>query len=93
MKWEGEKRMKRVILMVMLISGLVAGCAEVESAQSEPVEVSRFMEVENSWNWRVVVDRETGVMYAVSNGSYNMGTFTLLVDADGKPLIWEDKDE
>jgi len=81
--------MKRVILMIMLTAALVTGCAEVESAQSEPVEVSRFMEVENSWNWRVVVDRETGVMYAVSNGSYNIGTFTLLVDADGKPLIWK----
>lgn len=81
--------MKRMILAVMLAAALATGCAEVESAQSEPVEVSRFMEVENSWNWRVVVDRETGVMYAVSNGSYNIGTFTLLVDADGKPLIWE----
>ena len=81
--------MKRVILTIMLTAILVTGCAEVESAQSEPVEVSRFMEVENSWNWRVVVDRETGVMYAVSNGSYNIGTFTLLVDADGKPLIWK----
>ena len=81
--------MKRVILTIMLTAVLATGCAEVESAQSEPVEVSRFMEVENSWNWRVVVDRETGVMYAVSNGSYNIGTFTLLVDADGKPLIWK----
>ena len=81
--------MKRVILTIMLTAILVTGCAEVESAQSEPVEVSRFMEVENSWNWRVVVDRETGVMYAVSNSSYNIGTFTLLVDADGKPLIWK----
>lgn len=81
--------MKRVILTIMLTATLATGCAEVESAQSEPVEVSRFMEVENSWNWRVVVDRETGVMYAVSNGSYNIGTFTLLVDADGKPLIWK----
>ena len=81
--------MKRVILMIMLTAALVTGYAEVESAQSEPVEVSRFMEVENSGNWRVVVDRETGVMYAVSNGIYNIGTFTLLVDADGKPLIWK----
>lgn len=81
--------MKRVILTIMLAAVLATGCAEVESAQSEPVEVSRFMEVENSWNWRVVTDRETGVMYAVSNGSYNIGTFTLLVDADGKPLIWK----
>lgn len=80
---------KRYFMIALLSCLILAGCAEVESAQSEPVEVSRFMEVENSWNWRVVVDRETGVMYAVSNGSYNIGTFTLLVDADGNPLIWK----
>ena len=28
-------------------------------------------------------------MYAVSLGYYNCGTFTLLVDADGKPLIYK----
>lgn len=37
-----------------------------------------------------MADKETGVMYAVSNGGYNSGTFTLLVDENGKPLIWED---
>lgn len=28
-------------------------------------------------------------MYAVSHDTNNNGTFTLLVDKDGKPLIWE----
>jgi hypothetical protein len=29
-------------------------------------------------------------MYAVSSGAYNGGTFTLLVDENGKPMLWED---
>ena len=36
-----------------------------------------------------MADKETGVMYAVSCGVYNNGTFTLLVDADGNPLIYK----
>ena len=88
--------MKR-IAMVMFIMLLVAGCAKVEKANSQkkkPDNISRFVEVEYAAMWEVVADRETGVMYAVSNGGYNHGTFTLLVDADGKPLIYkEEQDE
>lgn len=83
--------MKRAILIAMLIAGLIVGCTEAETAtQAKPERISRFDLVEYAGGcWEVVADRETGVMYAVSKGSYNQGTFTLLVDADGKPLIWE----
>lgn len=83
--------MKRVILMVMLIAVLATGCAKAETAQSkrEPEPASRFQQIEYMGIWEVVADRETGVMYAVSRDAYNGGTFTLLVDADGDPLIWE----
>lgn len=82
--------MKKQILMVMLIAGLLGGCVKAETAtQAEPERKSRFDRVEYTGAWEVVVDTETGVMYAVSRGGYNQGTFTLLVDADGKPLIWK----
>lgn len=50
---------------------------------------SRFVVVEKSWSWQVVYDKETLVMYAVANRAYNRGNFTLLVDSDGKPLLWK----
>lgn len=83
--------MKRVILTIMLTAILATGCAKAETAQpkQEPEPASRFQRIEYMGTWEVVVDRETGVMYVVSMGGYNQGTFTLLVDADGKPLIWE----
>lgn len=84
--------MKRIISIVLILLMLV-GCAKVERATKDPVNVSRFMMVENCDPWRIVVDRETKVMYAVSIGQYNRGTFTLLVDADGKPLLWEGEDD
>lgn len=37
----------------------------------------------------VVYDNETKVMYAVSNGDYNKGVLTMLVNADGTPKIYE----
>ena len=67
-------------------------CGEREKKMSEDAEykemrVSRFdlVEPDNSY-WCVVRDVQTGVLYAVSTGYYNKGCFTVLVDADGKPL-------
>ena len=77
-------------IITALIILLATGCAKVENkTEQELVDVSRFERVEYTGIWEIVADRETGVMYAVSRGMYNQGTFTLLVDADGKPLIWD----
>lgn len=80
--------MKRIISLALILL-MLAGCTKAESVSKEPVDVSRFMMIEKCIPWEVVVDRETKVMYAVSLGMYNQGTFTLLVDADGNPLLWE----
>lgn len=79
-------------LTVGLIASLIgpamifAGCS---GEKAEASSNSRFMKIESNFEWIIYADRETGVMYAVSNGMYNHGTFTLLVDANGDPLIYE----
>ena len=85
--------MKRMII-ILLMAIMLTGCAPTEiEGKSEEATTSRFIELEATLAWRVVADKETGVMYAVSNGGYNVGTFTLLVDENGKPLIWEGEAE
>lgn len=83
--------MKRIAIAMFIMLLLLVGCAKVEKIEREPERInqSRFMEVEHTSAWRIVADRETGVMYAVSIGYYNIGNFTLLVDADGNPLIYK----
>lgn len=82
--------MKKAIAVILAML-LAVGCAKVEKEQEieKRVDVSRFVQIEDAVVWKVVADRETGVMYAVSKGMYNQGKFTLLVDADGKPLLWK----
>lgn len=81
-------RIKTIVLVAAFL--LLSGCAaNVEKAEPDPQNVSMFVIVETTSRWYVVADRKTGVMYAVSNGGYNLGNFTLLVDAEGKPLIWK----
>ena len=36
-----------------------------------------------------LVDKDTMVMYTVSEDKYNSGNLTLLVDKDGKPLLYQ----
>lgn len=80
--------MKKGILSVLLAVAIcLSGCANVESEENS--KTSMFVCVERADTWQVVYHKETKVMYVVSNGSYNYGTFTLLVDAGGNPMIWE----
>ena len=85
-------------LTVGLIASLIgsamifAGCG-CSGEKAEASNESRFMKIESNFNWLIYADRETGVMYAVSTGVYNNGNFTLLVDANGDPLIYEGDEE
>lgn len=83
--------MKRIIAILLIVLTLTGCGAKVEKASGE--EISRFTLIELTKKWEVVADKETGVMYAVSDGGYNAGTFTLLVDEEGKPLIWRGESE
>lgn len=47
------------------------------------------MKVSIEWEGSVLVDTRTGVQYWRSKGAYNGGTLTLLVDREGKPLIYD----
>lgn len=58
-------------------------------ALERSADKSRFFTLEYDFQYSIKVDRDTGVMYAVSNGNNNAGTFTPLINADGKPLIYK----
>ena len=83
--------MKRKLAYILILSMLLlSGCKRVESVNDNKEDTSMFVEIEQTGMWEIVYHKETKVMYVVSCGAYNAGTFTLLVDADGKPMLWED---
>lgn len=85
--------MKKIIAIFVLIAciGLIS-CDNQKVVKQEDIDtsstISMFVEVEKSESWKVVYHIETKVMYVVSNGSYNRGTFILLVNADGSPMVY-----
>lgn len=86
--------MKKIIAICLLtVCVFLGSCTKVmtdeQISNSETTNSSMFILVETTETWQVVYHKETKVMYAVSSGYYNSGTFTLLVNADGTPMIWE----
>lgn len=81
-------RKKLLVLLLTLVVGLT-GCNTVNHEVNENMP-SMFVVVEQTSNWYVVYHRDTKVMYTISTGHYNFGNFTLMVDTEGNPLLWED---
>lgn len=70
-------------VIVGMIAGFLAGCNK-SSAMSEECFKTLFKEDYG----KVVYDTRTGVEYWMSVSGYNCGNLTLLVDENGKPLIY-----
>lgn len=85
------------VLLVVLLIAVLAVCVApaVDSYKSasktavvESNDHPRFQRVikDNYSAFRVYVDTETNVMYAVRSSA---GGICVMVDADGKPLLWD----
>lgn len=86
-----KKKILTIIMVAMMMLGLVGCSIETieREGESDKTSISMFVEIEDTSYWKVVYHRETKVMYVVSDGDYNHGTFTLLVNADGTPMLYE----
>lgn len=82
----------KAIILAVIACMMLSSCNRVETAKGED-DTSMFVKVETTTFWDVVYHKDTKVMYVVSTGSYNHGTFTLLVDENGKPLIYDAESE
>lgn len=74
------------VIMIVTISACAKNPAQSIAVDDQP---SMFVEIERGNSWRVVYHKETKVMYAISWASYNSGNFTLLVNPDGTPMLYE----
>ena len=81
------KKIATLLLILTLMVCVCTGCNKVESNITK--EPSMFVVIEKSSVWRVVYHKKTKVMYAMSTGGYNCGNFTLLVNADGTPMLYD----
>ena len=81
-------KLKQALIIFALLF-ILSGCSKVDNVANNNVP-SSFVIVEQTSIWQVVYHKETKVMYVVSLGGYNCGSFTLLVDSDGSPMLYEE---
>ena len=67
------------IVMMFCLAGCTSSVAEVEN---------RFIRIYSN-DISVYYDKETKVEYAIKNNGHGGTSLTLLVDSEGKPLLYE----
>lgn len=82
---------KRVIavLLIAMLTIMMSACTTKTSSEAVKGEKSRMVFIEETPMYYIAYDRYTKVMYVMSSGGYNGGNFTMLVDASGDPLLYE----
>lgn len=94
-----KKMIKRIVaglaafLIILSIVVMFAGCASTRAEAKEIDDAddgNTFILVDADYYCWIVYHKDTKVMYAVSRSGYNAGTYTVLVNADGTPMIWEE---
>lgn len=86
------KRKTAAALAVLAV--VLTGCS---NSQSETMfgeinikgEQSSFGLIEEYNGFDIIYDKETGVMYTMSNKSYAYGILTPLINSDGTPKIYQ----
>lgn len=82
--------MKKTLCIILLVLMMTLCGCEVSQVPEEPLESnSMFVVVEKGTFYSVVYHKSTKVMYVMSSGYYNVGTFTVMLNPDGTPMLWK----
>ena len=84
--------MKKIIISLLIIIGIIltGWLLKDVTISNNYAENGRFIQIYNQYSkdgFRIYYDKETKVMYLIS-AIYEGGGITVLVDKDGKPLIY-----
>lgn len=81
-------------MCTVLLACVCIACAynEVDPQAASTTSIPEFVQVADGYGYIIVYDANTKVMYAVSDGGYNNGIFSVLYDADGTPLLYSEVD-
>lgn len=86
--------MKRLLIMILFML-LLTGCGGgTQTPNFQKSSMFVYIQKADDYNaYDVVYHKDTKVMYAVSHSCYNIGTFTVLVNPDGTPMLYEAESE
>lgn len=82
--------MKKIIISLLIIIGIVltGWLLKDVTISNNYAENERFVIIQQEYNGKVMYDKETKVKYFMYGGYKVGGGITVLVDKDGKPLLF-----
>lgn len=85
--------MKKMVIAIALVSVLLCGCSNFCKEPKERID-DRFVTVQRQIEsrFKIIVDTETNVMYLM-DGLGHQGGITVLLNADGTPMLWDEKED
>lgn len=83
------KKKLLILLCSLLLSVSLVGCGDPESVSNPTIKYgSRFLDINTGKYTCIIIDKETKVQYLYA-GYGSAGGLTILVDAEGKPILYE----
>lgn len=79
--------MKKLIVVITIIAVMLSGCGGPIDTETYERKSTSFVKVESTLEYEIVYHRDTKVMYVASY----RGGYTVMVDENGMPLLWEDQ--
>lgn len=79
----------KALAMIILLAVVLSGCGERTVQDEQDSYNTYFIRISEEYDGDIVYDSRTGVQYWRSNGVYNHGILSVLLDVDGKPLIYK----
>ena len=82
--------MKKIIISLLIIIGIVltGWLLKDVTISNNYAENERFVIIQQRYDEKVMYDKETKVEYFMFGGFKDGGGITVLVDKDGKPLLY-----
>ena len=81
--------MKRIISLVCIILLFLTGCGIEDFDNKEIVYADNFICMERYEHSLIYVDKNTKVMYWKYSASGSDTGLTVILNADGSPMLWE----
>lgn len=82
--------MKKTLCIILLaLMMTLCGCEASQVPEKPLVKNSVFVVVEEGTFYQVAYHQDTKVMYVISWGYGNAGTFTVMLNPDGTPMLWK----
>lgn len=84
---------EKIVLFLILIALIIfaSGCEAGVDMAADPHDNDYFCVIYDAGQYVIMYNKQTNVMYTMSQSTKSTGVLTVLLNADGTPMLYEEK--